>query len=255
MKIGILTFHCAHNYGAVLQAFGLQQYLSQLGNEVEIINYQPTYLTQIYNLFSINRFFSMAFHNKIRYILTEPIAIRRKYKRYRKFENFIHTMLTLSPEKLIHPHSIKGYDYIFFGSDQIWNPKLTHGFDPIYMGDFQSNAHFIAYAPSMETAQLSHEEQNKYIHYLKKFKAVSVREIKLKELLQPLTDKKIELVCDPTFLLDSSQWNYIAGEAPLIKEKYILVYQTRTQKKVLNIAKKIAKEKNCKIIRLSACFY
>ena len=30
MKIGILTFHCAHNYGAVLQAFCLQEKLKSL---------------------------------------------------------------------------------------------------------------------------------------------------------------------------------------------------------------------------------
>ena len=29
MKIGILTFHCAHNYGAVLQAFCLQEKLKK----------------------------------------------------------------------------------------------------------------------------------------------------------------------------------------------------------------------------------
>ena len=32
MNIGILTFHYCNNYGAVLQAFALQQYLKQLGH-------------------------------------------------------------------------------------------------------------------------------------------------------------------------------------------------------------------------------
>ena len=30
MKIGILTFHPAHNHGAVLQTLALQEYLSSL---------------------------------------------------------------------------------------------------------------------------------------------------------------------------------------------------------------------------------
>ena len=34
MKIGILTFHCANNYGAVLQTYGLQEYLKTIGYEV-----------------------------------------------------------------------------------------------------------------------------------------------------------------------------------------------------------------------------
>ena len=39
-KIGILTFHFAHNYGALLQAYALKQYIAEK-NRVEIINYVP----------------------------------------------------------------------------------------------------------------------------------------------------------------------------------------------------------------------
>lgn len=41
MKIGILTFHWATNYGAVLQCYALQEYLREQGHDVEIINYKP----------------------------------------------------------------------------------------------------------------------------------------------------------------------------------------------------------------------
>ena len=39
--IGILTFHWANNYGAVLQAFALQKKLNMLGYHAEIIDYIP----------------------------------------------------------------------------------------------------------------------------------------------------------------------------------------------------------------------
>ena len=39
MKIGILTFHWAHNYGAVLQAYALQEVLKNRGHDVEFVNY------------------------------------------------------------------------------------------------------------------------------------------------------------------------------------------------------------------------
>ena len=40
IKVGILTFHDAHNYGAVLQAYALKKYISKLDNvDVKIINY------------------------------------------------------------------------------------------------------------------------------------------------------------------------------------------------------------------------
>ena len=41
MKIGIVTFHWATNYGAILQAYALQNYLKKNGHEVFIINYRP----------------------------------------------------------------------------------------------------------------------------------------------------------------------------------------------------------------------
>ena len=37
MKVGILTFHNAHNYGAVLQAYALKTCVKQLGHEVRIV--------------------------------------------------------------------------------------------------------------------------------------------------------------------------------------------------------------------------
>ena len=37
MKIGIITFHAAHNYGSMLQAYALQTFLERNGNIVEII--------------------------------------------------------------------------------------------------------------------------------------------------------------------------------------------------------------------------
>ena len=42
-KIGILTFHYADNYGAVLQAYALRKVLNTFEDcEAEIINYVPS---------------------------------------------------------------------------------------------------------------------------------------------------------------------------------------------------------------------
>lgn len=40
-KVGILTFHRAHNYGAVLQCYALQEVLRKKAYEVEIIDFTP----------------------------------------------------------------------------------------------------------------------------------------------------------------------------------------------------------------------
>ena len=48
MKIGIITFHAAHNFGLMLQAYALQTFLSSKGHEVEIINYRSSQQKDLY---------------------------------------------------------------------------------------------------------------------------------------------------------------------------------------------------------------
>ena len=43
--VGIITFHCSDNYGAMLQAYGLKRYLSRNGVPVYIVRYEPFYMT------------------------------------------------------------------------------------------------------------------------------------------------------------------------------------------------------------------
>lgn len=41
MRISTLTFHKVNNFGAVLQAYALQTYITRLGYDSEIIDYIP----------------------------------------------------------------------------------------------------------------------------------------------------------------------------------------------------------------------
>ena len=43
MKIGILTYHRAENYGALLQAYALKEYLYTKGYDVAFVDYWPQY--------------------------------------------------------------------------------------------------------------------------------------------------------------------------------------------------------------------
>ena len=44
-EVGILTFHCADNYGGMLQAYGLKRYLTRKGLKAHIIPYEPLFMT------------------------------------------------------------------------------------------------------------------------------------------------------------------------------------------------------------------
>ena len=43
-KVGILTFHMAHNYGAMLQAYALETAIRNLGYQCEVIDYRFPYI-------------------------------------------------------------------------------------------------------------------------------------------------------------------------------------------------------------------
>lgn len=53
MKIGILTFHRAHNYGAVLQCYALQQRLKMAGYDVSVIDYRQPAIERAYKCFDV----------------------------------------------------------------------------------------------------------------------------------------------------------------------------------------------------------
>ena len=53
MKVGILTFHRAHNFGAMLQCYALQEYLTKKGLNVEVIDYRQPYIETLYSKYSL----------------------------------------------------------------------------------------------------------------------------------------------------------------------------------------------------------
>jgi len=40
-KVGVITLHRARNYGSLLQAYALQEYLENSGCEVTMLDYYP----------------------------------------------------------------------------------------------------------------------------------------------------------------------------------------------------------------------
>ena len=253
MKIGILTFHCAHNYGAVLQCYALQEILKSMGHDVEVINYRPEYLLKPYRIFDLGRFKHKNPLKLIKAILKEIILFRKRVARHNIFQHFINERLNLSNE--VSREQIPSYyDVYIMGSDQIWNPKLTKGFDPVYFGCFdfkKGRKKYVAYAASMEAKTLSFQEKEFYKRVLDNFDAISVRETQLAEQLRQLTEKEIKVVLDPTLLADRAIWNKIA-KTPKIDKKYILVYQVRDNINTIRIAQDIARQLNVKIVELAA---
>lgn len=237
MKIGIITFHSAHNYGAVLQAWSLQEYLRQQGHQVEIINLRLSVIDDLYSLVPethkkvcrserVNRLVNGAYrqvrrlHQKLR---PDP----GKVEKYEAFEHFINQVLPVterfdSYEKLREADLV--YDALIAGSDQIWNGVMMKTISPAYFLQFANeDAIRISYAASIGTEVIPPEFQGLFERYLRDFDYISVREEKAQEAVQALTDKPVELVADPTFLLEKGDFDGLRRRAKRDR-KYIYVH-------------------------------
>lgn len=139
MKIKNITCHDVYNYGASLQAYALQQYLTELGHEVQIIDYFPDYMDVNYrirwNKYVIPEVSSLY---KIRYIpgikalyrikrsVQKMVFILEKNGRRKAFDRFKMQYLNLTSERYRNIEDLcrakLNADVFIAGSDQIWNP-------------------------------------------------------------------------------------------------------------------------------------
>lgn len=250
MKIGILTFHCAHNYGAVLQAYALQTYLNSIGNNVCIVNYRPKYIKN--NIFAWYKWISLNPIKTYKKICWQRKTLIYQWKKRYAFKHFEKKYLNVKNINL--SLSKNNIDCFIFGSDQIWR-KSHNCFDPIYYGNFKGckDKLLVSYAASMGLSTLSTNEKLLLKKWLSSFSMISVRESYLKELLLPLTSENIEIVVDPTFLLSKTSWEQIAI-SPNIDKQYILIYQVICNSSTYKMAYEVAKKFNLEIIEISSDF-
>lgn len=246
MKIGIITFQCAHNYGAVLQAYALQEYLVGHGHKAFIIDYNPIYKTREYAIFSIYHWASRSPLACIKRLFVELCIKRIRIKRWIAFKNFKKNRFLLFPFKKEYDNN--DFDVIILGSDQIWNPDRTGGkLDGVFWGDGIS-CPVISYAASSRKLQYDNSEMLYIKERLHRMKSISVREDILRKALQPLVDTPISVVLDPTLLAGVDIFKRISKKPP--KNDYILVYEIKRNQQTQEFAERISKNLNLPIVEL-----
>lgn len=250
MKVGILTFHCALNYGAVLQCYALQEYLKSVGHDVYVIDYRPDYLVQFYKVNKKENWSEGK--DKIRAIVRESVRFPFRVCRHKSFERFIVSNLRLYSYKPENDYS--DFDAIIYGSDQIWNPDITGGgFDPVFFGR-NVKCRKIVYAASNKNISLTDDERKYYMSVLNNFEYIGVRELHLQHLLQPLTLKKVYLNIDPTLLAGEIQFKSL-DLSNNFKKDYVFIYEVATHQAVYKMSKQYAQKRNLKIVVLSSTIY
>ena len=217
MKIGIMTMHNVQNIGSVLQAYALQCKIRQLGFESELIDY--VFPPQNEQRKGVKELVSRGFD-----IIQGSPGVKKNLK----IEAFRRNYLCCSPlsynreSLLTNPPE---YDIYCTGSDQVWNPFHV-GEDTSFMMDFAPiDAPRFAYASSFASKEVNEPYFSLYSKYLSRYIDITVREQSGAQIVKSMTGKEATVVCDPTLLLNDSEWNKIAEKSDVtIKGGYILVY-------------------------------
>lgn len=246
MKIGILTFHRAHNYGAMLQAYALREFLSQHFEEVSFIDYWNVEHQKEYSLYRLGKLNTPK--NLIVSLLYYVLTFQKRKKRIAKFQSFSEYYLKLSKDSLYKKGKeieSKNYDVIVVGSDQVWrnySHNMHHyGYNPVYFCEGFKSSKNITYAASMGIIQCDGNEIDFLKNHLKNFTRILVRENTLKDFINSLGFES-SVVCDPTFLISSTFWNNLLPTYRYRKEKYVLFYELLESKEALSVAKSIARK-------------
>ncbi|MGI6006459.1 MAG: polysaccharide pyruvyl transferase family protein [Ruminococcus sp.] len=263
MKIGIVTFHSAHNYGAVLQAWSLQEYLKQQGHQVEIVNLRLPVIDNLYQLvgktnkkvcFSegINRLINSSYY-RLR-CLSARIKTPAKYEKFHKFEHFINHVLPVTRKFNSYLELVQAnlkYDALIAGSDQIWNGKMMKDINPAYFLQFgNKDALRISYAASIGTETIPPQFRLMFQRYLRELDSISIREKKAKAEIESLTDQPVDLVADPTFLLKAEDFDRLARK-PKVRGKYIYVHNVhlkRVDESLNSVASEMSRRLNLPIV-------
>lgn len=246
MKVGILTFHNVPNYGAVLQAFALQQTIQGLDYDCEIIDYENVYFERIYKPVLLKDLKYKKFF--IQKVLLIPKTLSRK----RKISSFVSEKLQLSNRKYKKEQlkdANKEYDCFITGSDQVWNLNVN-GNDTSYFLDFVTDSKKKnSYAASYTLCDFSNEEEKVFRELLMPFNRISIRECEGVKGLEKLLKKDVSAVLDPTMLIDADFWNSMAQDVS--SKPYILIYLMTPNSSIVDYAVSFAAERGLQVKYIS----
>lgn len=240
MKAGILTFHEADNYGAVLQAFALQQTLNKLDVQSEFVCIQAQDAANP----DANSNATTPFMKLIR---------AEGAKRAALFQQFRNRYMVCSPryekEKLAEINA--EYDLFIAGSDQIWNFRIP-GADERYFLPFADQHKRFSYAASFGSEEIPEKAKPWCAKQLGQFKHISVREESGRQIVKELIQKDAMVTLDPTLLLTREDWERLIDSAG--KEPYVLLFMLKYDEELASRAKKTAEEAGVALKVVTAAF-
>lgn len=233
MKIGILTFHNALNYGAVLQTYASVQFLRSLGHQASVVDYRNPFISRVYHPlhFEVKRFEEEG----LKYVLKYPYKVLVRMRKAAAFKRFVKRYLPLCSCA-----EAETMDLLLVGSDQVWSKRQTDGKDPAYYGELFPTVPKVAWAAS---ADRTLPDATDIRELMKNFTAISVREQVLADRIPGST-----VLPDPTMMPDEAAWRPLVRP---VKGRYLLAFPMKHEREVMKKARKLAQEKGLELKVLS----
>lgn len=227
-RIGILTLPLSINFGGIMQAVALSQFLTAKGYEITLLDKRrPMSRLQRLAMFFLER---IPFQN--------IKGIRRTSQTRKLHSGFIGRYITqrspvLRTERAL-AHAVDRYDLdaVIVGSDQVWRMDYLQddGYKEFFLSFVASpDIRRIAYAASFGTQEWPHADRTPAVSkLLERFHAISLREKSGVDLCsETFGVSSCEHVLDPTLLIDPQF--YLAAAGPSRRDRkghFSLIFST-----------------------------
>lgn len=253
-SVGIVSYniHCNFtNYGSALQSWALCQVVERLGCHPVLLDYCPECLKDKDPLNPFGNMWDK--DDKTRRMVEASMpAIRVNYD---EFDRFYRKRCPRSAGAYTSANfgdcvAREGLDGFVCGSDTIFCPD-EFGIDDGYYANYAvMHGRSIAYAPSFGTPHFRPDQLPVLDARLRNFKAIGLRETTLIDRVRMATEVPVQRVCDPTLLLDRSDYDQIA-EAPQREGPFLLLYSRRDDPRMTAFASDLAKRNGWRVVEIS----
>ena len=264
-KVGIITIVNVNNYGAELQAFATFRKLQLMGYNAEIINYLyykdwryiDSKMSRSFNSMSIKgKIIYFAKYRVASFVLNKilPLICKDVKQRIANFNSFHQhntrfSKLYKSMKDLYTDTPI--YDVYMVGSDQVWNPNASSSIEHYFLTFAPHSALTVSYASSFGVSKIENNSIANLIKLgLSSIKTISVRVSSGVNLVKELTGRTAQLVCDPTLLLNKSEWTMFMKPVSNMPQRYVLIYQLSESDAIVKLATRIGKQEQIPVYRI-----
>lgn len=254
-KVCIVTYYDSSNYGSRLQSTALSLALKDLNCDVYFLKsfkarkftlmHPRMVYARLYN--KLNRKKKEAFFHPVPYTISDER--RSRLDKYTK-ENY--KVIDIRSDKQWNNICKEKYTFVA-GSDIIWQP--ANGYPSFFFLDYAYFAGLdcLAYGSSLGAKKLPHKFYNAYRKYLRSYKAIGVRETKVKNYLSKIIDKPVTKVVDPTLLITKDKWDKFADKARYSissDEDFVFCYFVMNDARYWDYVKKVEQATGLKIVVL-----